>query len=99
ATRLSAALLGRGATAELLASPDPQSAVDKMLDDPQFVERFARFLNASFNRAPGAKPAEDAPYWLGKYVLEKKLPYAQLFVGAYDVDAAADGSVAVKDAP
>lgn len=101
ATRLSAALLGRGASAELLANPSPQSAVDTMLADPQFVERFARFLNASFNRAPGAKPAEDAPYYLGKYVLEKKLPYAKLFDGAFDVDvdAAAGGAVVVKESP
>ena len=95
ATRLSGALLGRGPSAELFASTDPQSAVGKMLEDPQFQERFARYLNAHFNRAPGAKPSEDAPYYLAKLVLEQKLPYKELFVGAYDVSADDKGVVAV----
>lgn len=99
ATRLSGALLGRGASPELLASTDPQSAVAKMLEDPQFHERFARYLNAHFNRAPGAKPSEDAPYYLGKLVLEQKLPYKELFVGAYDVSADDKGAVAARPDP
>ena len=99
ATRVSVALLGRGATPDLLASADPQSAVDGYLADPRFVERFARFLNASFNMTPGTKPEEDAAYWLGKYVLQNDLPYADLFVGKYDVDVDATGNVVVKDDP
>ena len=99
ASRLSAALVGRGPTDALLASPSPQSQVDAMIADPEFIERFARFLNASFNRAPGTKPAEDAAYWLGKYVLTNDLPYAQLFEGPFDVDQDANGNVAVTTSP
>ena len=99
ATRLSATLYGRGASAEFAASTSPQSAVDTMVTDPKFNERFARFLNASFNRNAGASSQEDAAYHLGKYVLEKKLPYKALFLGPYNVDADAKGVVAVTDDP
>lgn len=85
ATRLSLALLGTSATPELLASGSPQGAVDALLDDPAFVERFARFVNSRFNPEPGATVAEDASYTLAKHVLAKRLRWREMFVGAYDV--------------
>lgn len=99
ATRVSVAFLGRGASAELLASADPQSAIDGYLADPRFVERFARFVNASFNMTPATSPKEDSAYWLAKYVLTNGKPYSDLFVGKYNVDADAKGNVAVTDDP
>ncbi len=92
ASRLSAALLGTGASADLLTNANPQSQVDTMLQSPEFIERFSSFLNASFNDQPGANRAEDAPYYLGKYILQNNLPYKSLFVGQFDVVAGADGN-------
>lgn len=92
ATRLSATLIGKGASAELLANANPQSQVDTMLQSPEFIERFASFLNASFNDQPGANKAEDAAYYLGKYVLQNNLPYKSLFAGQFEVVAGADNN-------
>ncbi len=99
AIRLSAALLGHGTTAEFAANPNPQLYVDTVLNDARFIDRFARFLNASFNRVPGASSQEDAAYHLGKYVLEHNEPYKSLFVGPFNVDADDKGNVAVTDNP
>lgn len=85
ATRLSAALVGKGATAAELANPDPQTNVDALLKRPEFNELFARFLNAELNPAPGATPAEDATYYLAKHVLDNDLPYRELFEGKFNV--------------
>lgn len=83
----------------MLAMTDPQSNVDAMLADPQFPERFARFLNAEFNRRPGVTPAEDAAYYLGKFVVERKLPFREMFLGPYMVDADPAGQGVVRDDP
>lgn len=85
ATRLSIAMLGKSASAALLAQAKPQDAVDAMLDDPVFIDRFARFINSEFNPEPGANAQEDASYWLMKYVLENDKPYKDMFVGQYNV--------------
>jgi hypothetical protein len=93
ATRLSATLLGQSPTLELLSEPDPQSRIDALLADPAFHERFARFVNRSFNEDPGLVPAEDASYWLSRKVIAENLPWRELFVGKYRVRgfAGADG--------
>lgn len=85
ATRLSIALHGKSATPELLASADPQSAVDGMLSSFPFIDRFSRFLNASFNDAPGDLNVADAPYFVATRVLRDKKPYKDLFLGKYIV--------------
>lgn len=85
ATRLSISLLGTGATPALLADPNPQASIEKMLAAPAFVERFARFVNAEFNPQPGVTVAEDASYTLAKHVLTNDLPWKTMFVGAFDV--------------
>lgn len=85
ASRVSIAMIGDGASPELLASANPQSAVDELLKDDRFIERFARFINSQFNMTPGATPAEDASYYLAKYVLENDKPWTDMFVGPYDV--------------
>src|SRR5262245_2570836 len=69
AIRLSTVLLGQSPSTTLIQSTDPQASVDTMLGTPQFIERFARFINASFNRVPGTSPPKDAPYYLAKYIL------------------------------
>jgi hypothetical protein len=85
ANRLSVAFLGKSPTAELLANKDPQSAVDGMLADAAFVERFGRFINSEFNPEPGANVPEDATYTLSKYVLTNDKPWKDMFIGKYVV--------------
>jgi hypothetical protein len=99
ATRLSIAFLGKSPGAELAAAPNPQEAVDKLLADPAFIERFARFVNAEFNPEPGENPAEDASYFVAKYILTNNKPWKEMFVGAYDVvpaDVAGEKSASVE---
>ncbi|MBX3232474.1 MAG: hypothetical protein KIT84_15985 [Labilithrix sp.] len=91
ATRLYTAMIGEGA-------PAGPADVDALLEEPRFVERFARFINSQMNPAPGATPAEDAAYYLAKHVLENDEPWSEMFVGRYDValqDANDPGSPAV----
>lgn len=85
ATRLSIAMIGEAASASLLTSTTPQSAADDLVKDSRFIERFSRFINSQFNVTPGATPAEDAPYYLAKYVLENGKPWSDMFLGGYDV--------------
>src|SRR5688572_12942846 len=96
ATRVSMALIGRAASPELLASPDPQSHVDALLADDAFVEHFARYVNSELNPEPGETPAADATYFLARHVLVNNRPWHELFDGAYDVEVvpAADGNPA-----
>ena len=42
------------------------------MKDPRFQERFSRFINSQFNTDAGATPAEDASYYLTKYVLDQR---------------------------
>ncbi len=97
ASRLALALLGKSADATLWAASDPQAQVDAMLATPEFKERFARYINASFNRAPGNTPADDAPYWLAKKILDGGKPWRDLFVGPYDVVEDNNGNASVTD--
>jgi hypothetical protein len=103
ATRLSIAMLGDGASPEVLGSADPQAAFDGMLKDAKFIERFARFINSQFNMAPGATAAEDASYYLAKHVLEKDKPWTDMFLGPYDVVASdqddRDSEAVVREDP
>lgn len=91
AARVSIALLGKGPTKELLADANPQSKIDEMVKSQDFIDRFAGFLNASFNTAPGKTPAEDAPFYLAQHVLKNNLPYKDLFLGHFNVDIPAGG--------
>jgi hypothetical protein len=98
AVRVSVGLLGTSPSGALLGGGDPQSQVDAILATPEFVERFARFVNAKFNDEPGMTSAEDASYHLAKHVLTMKRPWKDLFVGGFDVAAGANnGPVAVTD--
>jgi hypothetical protein len=85
ATRLSIAFVGTSPSAALAAATNPQDSVDALLADPAFVERFARYINSEFNPDPGATLPEDASYTLAKHVLTNKLPWKQMFTGAFDV--------------
>jgi hypothetical protein len=85
ATRLSVAFLGKSPSAELVANKDPQTAVDGMLADAAFVERFGRFINSEFNQDPGEALAEDASYTMTKYILTNDKPWKDMFIGKYDV--------------
>lgn len=95
ATRLSANILGQSPTPAMMSAADPQANVDAMIATPVFQEKFSRFINAKFNTDPGASPAEDASYYLAKYVLQNNRPWSNLFVGAYRVDP---GATATADA-
>ena len=85
ASRLSIAILGSSPAPALLSDAHPESQVDRLFATQDFQERFARFLNSQFNDTPGTAPAEDAAYYLTKYVLENNLPWKELFVGPYTV--------------
>jgi len=100
ATRLSIAFLGVSPTAAQLASTTPQAAVDAMLGDARFQDRFASFVNAQLNANPGNTPEEDASYWLAKYVLQNNRPWKEMFIGPYNVDLDATGkNVVVTNDP
>lgn len=85
ATRVHIAMVGESAPAEALQSTEPQKAFDTLVKDPRFVERFSRFANSQLNAVPGATPAEDASYYLAKYVLTNDKPWSDMFVGKYRV--------------
>jgi hypothetical protein len=85
ATRMFISMVGDGAPAEALASATPQTAFDTLVRDPRFTERFARFVNSNFNRAPGPTPTDDEAYYLTKHVLENNKAWSEMFLGAYDI--------------
>ena len=85
ATRLSVAFLGKSPDATLMANKDPQSAVDSMLSDATFIDRFARFINSEMNNDPGDTAADDSSYTLAKYVLTNNKPWSDMFLGQYNV--------------
>lgn len=85
ATRLSVTLLGKSPAATLLASDNPEGNVDTMLASADFRDRFASFVNASFNGGPVTNPVNDPVYFVARYVLEQNKPWKELFLGAYDV--------------
>lgn len=89
ATRLSISLLGKSPVGALMSAADPQTQIDAMLSSADFQERFARFVNATFNDDAGATAAEDPAYYLTKYVLTNNLTWDQMFLGGYKVDVAA----------
>lgn len=99
AVRLSVAIVGKAPSAALLSSVDPQAQADQLLDTVDFVERFARFTNASFNRAPGATAEEDAPYYLAWELLSRRRPWKELFLGPYRVEKNASDAVVVVNDP
>ncbi len=94
ANRISIAFLGNAAQGELLSSSDPQASVDRLLEDPVFIERFSRYINSQMNDAPGAIAIEDSAYYLSKHVLQNKLPWKDLFTGAFDFTATGTGAAA-----
>jgi hypothetical protein len=96
AVRLAIALTGKSPGAALLSSGNPQLEVDALLATDAFIERFARFINSSFNDTPGANSVDDAAYHLSKHVLANGKPWRDVFVGPYDV-AVVDGQVVVRD--
>lgn len=95
ATRLSATLLGKSPSSTLLAATDPQQSVDAMLQSADFIDRFSRYINASYNPDPGETPAEDATYFLARHILQNGRPWKEMFIGPYRVDP---GSTATADA-
>jgi hypothetical protein len=98
AVRMAIALTGKSPSGALLASNNPQSEVDALLRSPEFIERFSRFINATFNDTPGASAVDDSAYHLAKHVLTNRKPWRDLFVGPYDVTMVND-AVVVKDDP
>jgi hypothetical protein len=98
ATRLSVALLGKSPDAALMGAANPQDQVDALIARPEFVERFARFTNATFNDERGATAAAEAPYFLAREILSTNKPWRDLFVGQYNVDVPAGGGAPVVTA-
>ncbi len=85
AVRLSMALLGESPDEALLASSNPQSAVDEMVATPAFAERFARFINSELSGTPSDSPANDPVYFLAHHVLTQNKPWSDLFRGPYSL--------------
>lgn len=86
AIRLSSNLLGRSPAAGLMTNATPQNQVDTMVNSPEFIERFSRFVNAQMNSLPGEAPAEDASYYMARYVLQNNLPWREMFTGKFRVE-------------
>lgn len=86
AIRVSIALFGKSPSAALMAEPDPRAKVPQLLASPDFIERFARFINATFNEDPGDTAPEDATYYLAQYILANGKPWKEMFLGPYRVD-------------
>jgi hypothetical protein len=97
ATRLSIALLGKSPSAALLANANPQATIDQMVASPVFIERFARFVNATFNELPGATAADDSAYHLARYVLQNNRPWEELFIGQYTLNGTGDAVTVAAD--
>lgn len=85
ATRLYTAMIGESAPEAARTSPTPLTNFDALVADPKFVERFSRFINAQMNPRTGATPAEDASYYMARYVLQNGKTWPEMFVGKYDV--------------
>lgn len=96
-SRLVVSITGQGATDAQRAWEDPQAHVDELLKAPQFSARFARFLNAEMNPEVSTIAAEDATFFLAKYVLDNDLPYKDLFMGKYRVVEGANPNLAVVE--
>lgn len=95
--RLSMALLGESPDPALLASADPQSAVDGMIATPAFQERFARFINSEVSGGPVEDPGDDPVYWLAHHVLTQKKPWSDLFIGPYALTPTETGMTVTSD--
>ncbi len=98
AVRLAVSLTGRSPAAALVTSATPQAAVDELVASADFVERFSRFVNATFNAEPGATSAEDAAYHLTRHVLLNDKPWKDVFVGPYTVAVVNNAAVVQDDA-
>lgn len=98
AVRLGIAFTGKSPDAALLSQANPQTQVSELLKTTAFIERFARFVNSTFNDEPGATSVEDSAYHLAKYVLTNDKPWTDLFLGPYKVDTVS-GQVQVQDDP
>lgn len=98
AIRLSIALLGKSADPGQITAADPQSAVDGMVDSPDFAEQWARFVNSEFNGGPATSATADPVYYMAKYIVTQKKPWTDAFIGPYTVAATTD-AMEVKDDP
>ena len=78
--KLSNTLLDRSASMSELNNPDPMGRVDQMLNDGDFKEYFARFVNAHMNWGPKDNADENPIYQsLINYVFKNDLTWDKLF--------------------
>jgi hypothetical protein len=98
AVRLSIAIAGKSPDAALLASADPQAAVDALVASPELADRFASFVNAEFNGGPSAGPTDDPVYYLAKHIVVMKRPWSDMFAGGYAIVPTATGMEVRDDA-
>ena len=79
--KLSNTLLDRAATTTELANPDPMGRVDGLLNNSDFKEYFARFVNAHMNWGPKDNADENPVYMsLINYVFKNDLQWKELLV-------------------
>jgi hypothetical protein len=99
AVRVSIAITGKAPDADLLSSPDPQARADALLDTTDFIERYARFVNTTFNRVPGQTADADSAYYLAWEVLQNHRPWKEMFIGQYKVEKNSADVVVVSPDP
>ncbi len=91
AIRMVIAFRGLSPTPEALSAADPQAGLAPLMSSPEFMEKFARFVNARYNDEPGTTVAEDSAYHLSLYILQNNRPWHELFDGPYDVQRKGNG--------
>ena len=99
ARRVAIGITGKAPSAALLTSQNPQGEVDQLIASTDFIERFSSFLNSEMNPNAGASSVEDASYHMAKYVLTNNLPYRDMFLGKFAVNAPANNQNTVTVDP
>ena len=78
AVRVGIALTGKSPSAALLSAANPQLEVDALLESDAFIERFARFINTTFNDTPGTNSVVAASTYEPVLWLRSPRPRAQV---------------------
>jgi hypothetical protein len=99
AVRLSVALTGKTPLPEWLGAVNPQDLADAMVARDEFNQRYARFINTQFNRSPGEREEEDAPFHQALYVLRYGLPWSDLFLAKTNIVRNSNDEVVVQADP
>lgn len=104
AQQLSATQCSRRVAMTLGLSPrtrigdNPQTEVRRLLQTPEVISSFGRFVNSRFNELPGDRPEDDPVIPVIKYVFDNNLPWKDVFVGRFSFGGASGYPRPVADA-